>query len=378
MRIGILTQPLYFNYGGILQAFALQKVLNSLEHEAYIINRIDTPQINVIYSSLSRLKKIFQNILLFITGKVSIDELNISLLNINASTFTFVKKYMSPIPQTITDDIHLRKYVNKMHFDAYVVGSDQVWRPKYSPDIYTYFLNFVPDNIIKLAYGASFGVDNWEFTDAQTEVCRTLLSRFNAVSVRESTGVMLCEKYLDRHDVQQVLDPTMLLFVSDYDNIIKDMDLSMASSMYLVTYILDNTNSINNILHSVSSKLGYAIIDAKYGYKHFKQDHIDNRASVKEWLYAFRNASFAVVDSFHGCVFSILFHIPFIVIGNRERGLARISSLLSLFELNHRLIISEQEINEDLLNYQFNWEQVDIVLKRYKAQSLNFIKNNLQ
>src|SRR5690606_30541311 len=124
-------------------------------------------------------------------------------------------------------------------FSAVVVGSDQVWRPRYSPNIYNFFLDFLKNNstIKKVAYAASFGTEDWEYTEEQTREARELIKHFNAVSVRESSGVLLCDKYLNRKDAVHVLDPTLLLKAEDYNQLINKTKKEIG----LFTYVLDET-----------------------------------------------------------------------------------------------------------------------------------------
>ena len=52
------------------------------------------------------------------------------------------------------------------------------------------------------------------------------------------------------------------------------------------------------------------------------------------------NADYVVTDSFHGCVFSIIFGKEFVAYANRDRGMARFISLLRTFGLEDRLVTS--------------------------------------
>ena len=97
-------------------------------------------------------------------------------------------------------------------YDAFIVGSDQVWRPSYNQHLEQAFLNFTENwkNVKRIAYAASFGVDNWEFTKKQTKECKRLVQKFDFVSVREDTAVNLCKEHLGI-EATHVLDPTLLL-----------------------------------------------------------------------------------------------------------------------------------------------------------------------
>lgn len=123
-----------------------------------------------------------------------------------------------------------RRPVNTMHdirrgqYDAFVVGSDQIWRPHFFPHIEEAFLSFARGwDVKRVAYAPSFGTDTWEYSAAQTARCARLLKDFDAVSVREQSGVALCRRHLGV-SARHVPDPTMLLPASDYSAIIDDYD----------------------------------------------------------------------------------------------------------------------------------------------------------
>ena len=84
--------------------------------------------------------------------------------------------------------------LNPNDFDAFIVGSDQVWRRLYMPDIYREYLSFAEGwNVRRISYAASFGTEEWEYSPLETTECRRLLQKFDAVSVREASGVSLCK-----------------------------------------------------------------------------------------------------------------------------------------------------------------------------------------
>ena len=95
--------------------------------------------------------------------------------------------------------------------------------------------------------------------------------------------------------------------------------------------------------------------------------------SVESWIAGISRASFVITDSFHACVFSILFHRPFVVIGNQARGLSRIEWLLRQFGLSERLVVSEGVPKGDI-----NWEKVDAKLSELRAEAFDFLNNNLR
>lgn len=84
-----------------------------------------------------------------------------------------------------------------------------------------------------------------------------------------------------------------------------------------------------------------------------------------------------MVDSFHGCVFAIIFNKPFITIGNPERGMTRFYSLLKLFDLENRLVKSTEDFDFSLLHEEIDWRKVNSILTDEKEKALSFLVKSL-
>lgn len=313
MRIVIRTLPLHNNYGGILQNYALQMALQKLHHT---VETLDTGIESCpwwIYC-LSWLK----TSLLFFTKKrrpfARIKKKEKRLENFES----FVKSKLKTI------EIAENKGKEKKCIadaGAVIVGSDQVWRPKYSNNIYNAFLRDVKkQNTKRIAYAASFGVDEWEYTAKQTRVCSALAKKFDSISVREESGVKLCKEHLGV-DATWVLDPTLLLDKSDYLDLCKDVPVS--SEKHLAAYLLGINEVVKKECEEKAKEKGLVL-------KVFSADS-NASLSIPEWLAMFRDASYIVTDSFHGTVFSILFEKDFKCIYNKARGATRFESLLNLY-----------------------------------------------
>ena len=171
MKIGILTQPLQRNYGGILQCYALCEVLKGLGHEVCVLDRHHhTPFLRKVLRSAKR-------ILLYCLGAekkeniLSIWMTAGQMRTISRHTSAFIDRHI-PHTRPLLGTKALRQAAGNEHIDAYVVGSDQVWRPVFSPCIANYFIDFDHrDNIVRIAYAASFGVDTWEYDRQTQQVC---------------------------------------------------------------------------------------------------------------------------------------------------------------------------------------------------------------
>lgn len=376
LKVAILTQPLHDNYGGLLQAFALKEILGSLGHEAVIIDRRG--------EKAKGLRKIASTIKSKLLGRIILSEKHRSV--ISKETILFREKYIPNLSELIEDNKGMYK-LNAMKFDAYIVGSDQCWRPKYSPSIRNYFLDFAQQekNIKRLSFAASFGVSDWEFSEEDTEACKEFLQKFDAISVREKSGIDLVKNYLGRNDAVHIVDPTMLLSTDQYIEIAKQ-EKTYVSKGNLKVYVLDQTETKMRIIRDIEEKLGLQMFqvlpEKRLGTEKVTDQNVNDFSypNPAQWLRAYQDAKFVITDSFHGTVFAILFNIPFISIGNPTRGMARFESLLSMFELKERLI--HEDLNnidiDAIVNKEIDWVKVNKILKKEKSKALDFLNSNLQ
>lgn len=314
MKIAIITLPLLNNYGGNLQNFALQKVLVKLGHKPTTIDFLRIPTCSFWIQICSWVK----TILFFFIGKKR-PFYRYSYKGIRKKiSENFLDRYICK-----TEKCYKYKSKQLIGCDAIIVGSDQVWRPKYNYRITNMFLDFCENRkaLKRIAYAASFGVDKWEYSIKQTDDCANLAQKFDAISVREESGVKLCKANFGV-DATWVLDPTMLLDKEDYCEVCKDVPA--AKERFLAAYVLDKNDAIRTQCESIASERGLTL--------KFFEANSNASLSISEWLAMFRDASYVVTDSFHGTVFSIIFGKEFKCLYNKSRGSARFDSLLKLYE----------------------------------------------
>ena len=377
MKIGILTQPLQSNYGGLLQAYALQTVLQRLGHDSIVLKR---QNIDIYKISLSSFAHVFKFAVLRLVGSNVYRPRKESVDAVRQNTDLFIRQYINCSPNLCSTS-ELKAYAKKESFDAYVVGSDQVWRPRYSAFLTNYFLDFAENwSVKRIAYAASFGVDDWEFTPKQGKRCAALAKDFDAISVREYSGVKLCHDYLGV-EATHVLDPTLLLSKDDYIKIVQDHNESKREGN-LFCYVLDKSADVSSAIDYISEKTDlksfFTMPNRKLN-RDNEEHHLEEciYPRVTEWLRSFMDAEMVVTDSFHGCVFSIIFNKPFWVIGNKERGMARFDSLLSTFGLNNRMV-SVDDISTIDVKAPIDWSKVEKTKKHLVDYSMSFLTNNLR
>lgn len=100
--------------------------------------------------------------------------------------------------------------------------------------------------------------------------------------------------------------------------------------------------------------------------------------SVNGWVKSFHDADYIVTDSFHGCVFSIIFKKPFLVIANEDRGLSRFKSLLKIFNLEKRLVFNLNDVTTEVISEHIDWFSVESILEKQKQSSITFLKKALE
>ena len=356
MKIGIITQPLHSNYGGFLQNYALQQVLKGMGHEVWTIDYGKFTWINWLDNAWRVLAhKMLGHKAHFAITPPEKDK-------IEAPLRRFAEKNIQlTVPRCKRFN---KKVIRKYGFDALIVGSDQVWRPMYNCYIEDCFLSFVSQmNLKRVAYAASFGTDKWEFTQQQTEQCAVLAKKFDGISVREKSGITLCNQYLGVNAIQ-VLDPTLLMKFQDY---IKLCSHISKREPFVFAYILDENEEKLKSIADFAERRGLPYFIKGAG------NTVSDNDTIELWLSCFRDAAFVVTDSFHGTAFSIIFNKDFYVFGNEKRGNSRFYSLLETFNLKDRMVNNALPKNIESVD----WEDVNKKRETAITNSKLWLKQNL-
>lgn len=364
MKIGIITIPPTVNYGGILQAYALQKVLLDMGHQAHVVCTTQR------YPSLPRMKKPFvyakRFIYKYFLGKknVIIFLEDVYRTQICKNTEMFIQQHLHLKELASFSDLREGDY------DAYVAGSDQVWRSLYNKDIKACYFSFAEGwKVKRIAYAASFGTDKWEYSKSETRACKHLIHLFDAVSVREESAVQLVYTYFGT-TAKHVLDPTLLLDKQDYIALFENKHTS-ESKGNMMCYILDSNNEIQKRVAELQSKYQLKAFHVYGRYSDLNSPLSDRiQPYVEQWLRGFYDARLVVTDSFHAVVFSVIFRKPFVLLGNENRGNARFVSLLHMLDFD----LSDGMLNRLFVPDDSNYQALD----RLRASSLHFLADSLR
>ena len=376
----ITTLPLHLNYGGILQAYALQRVVRDLGFRPVT----DT-------SSPLPLRRRLRRRLWIVRRRV-----RMSLPARLDWGWRAAREATAPQRVFITTHIKTRSFLELAYtrrgksrlarrFRTFVVGSDQVWRAAYA-DIPAQFLDVIEfadgDQPRRISFAASFGVDDIaEYSDVDRARAAELIQRFDAISVRETSGVRICREEFGMRAERHV-DPTMLLTADHYRELVSRSPIAPSPAAgRLLVYRLDANEHVRRIERELGERLGLSALELLPPGPPSYREYAANPAgytmpSIEQWLACFASADFVVTDSYHGCVFSILFNRPFVVYANVKRGASRFDTLLEIFGLRHHFVSSASAGIDDRV-FAPDWTAVNRVLDAERARALSYLTANL-
>lgn len=349
MKIGIITFHFPYNCGATLQCLALQTKLEQLGNQVSVINYRPwyhqnryVPLKNPVYYGGKMMKKKSENDPIY------------KRLYRGADGFARVvwswRNYGKIAPREkkfrafIQKNLHETKVYRTMDqlrndppaLDMYVCGSDQLWNAKLTEGVFdpAYFLDFGGKEVKRISYamGANFdGVDGVE------EQLKTLLSPFDAVSLREEKCLPQVQQALPGGVPTRVdLDPTFLLEEKDYLPLMPDKTLE--SEPFILTYAMPNESQhkVYNAARIFGEKMGMKVIDVCGNPTQVNQKVADNRiCGPDEFLWYMKHASYVLTNSFHGTAFSVIFRKQFAVVPHTVTG-NRVSELLEKLGLGDR------------------------------------------
>ncbi|WP_264080436.1 polysaccharide pyruvyl transferase family protein [Fusobacterium pseudoperiodonticum] len=176
---------------------------------------------------------------------------------------------------------------------------------------------------------ASFGVDFWEGKEPLTSEVKTLMKKFDSISVREESGIDICRETFGVDEAVNVLDPTLMLNREDYEAIInKTKNLKYeVKEKYIASMILDESSCITKTIDNIGENLNLRVEKIKGETINILGKKITFNNKVGEWLNYLKNVNLVITDSFYCVAFSIIFNKEFIVLANPERGIARLENI---------------------------------------------------
>lgn len=375
-RVGIITVHGADNYGSVLQAYALQKVVTDLGCEAEIINyRPET--ISKDYRLLFSWKEI-ENGLHYGIKAVWRSIILIRFRNLPKAIRK--RKYFQKFRNQYLKET--RKTRSEMElarlkpYDVYITGSDQLWNPDITNGFdKNYFLDFAPKDARCISYAVSLGV---AYDLNQRKEFTRLACRMDDISIREASTQAEVEM-LTKKEVALCLDPTLLIAAQEWESMAKDS----GQEDYILYYSLHYTPQQLEVVNWLSAR-------CKCPVKHFFYGRLSKRIErnggmfyydgPQEFLGLVRGARMVVTDSYHGTIFSILFQKDFYAFETSVWGI-RITDLLKQLGLKERLIeqgqntsIVEREMEQ---RKEINYKSVFEKIEQNQMDSMEYLKKNL-
>ena len=375
MRIAVIT---FFqsqnNYGQLLQCYALQKSLCQLGHRPCLI-RYGFHQKFFHWLKAENfftkegLHETYHQFKKWIRSRKDTSE---------RSFDTFRKKHLIKSLRCYNSLAELQQHPPQAK--CYITGSDQVWAQLLSiDDNRAFFLDFGPKYIKRIAYAPSFAVDDYP-SELKGKLAEQL-RRFDAISVRELSGKRICEEM--GYDASLVLDPTLLLLAEQYKCLMKEPSVSNYCFVYQVN-VSSKEELYWDVFSAYNSNKGFASV-AAFANPNYDMDmeFLDGARyvypSIEQWIGYVCNAKYVLTSSFHGVVFSILFHKPFVVCLRKESMFAgndRVTTLLEMMNLSDRVMQDGKRV-EDIIEKPIDWKIVDAILSQKRNESLAFLKNSI-
>lgn len=376
--IAILTKYYKnYNYGGVLQGYALKRTLEEMGYETDIISYDVGKNKNPIYKSVieqskqyeikSAVNKFFEKL---------IGKLKFFIKDLLKDRITRFEEFMKYDTEEYCDDNLVKLNDN---YKVFISGSDQVWNPN---AVRLLFLqSFAEEGKKKISYAASIGRN--KLYKKESDVLVSYLKTFDSLSVREKTAKSLLQEFID-DEIEVVLDPTMLIEKEQWDEITTDFK---HDKPYALFYFFSNSAKVRKQAIEFCKRKNIELLMIPYANQQFNINDRKgpgvrlNSIGPREFVSAIKNAEYVFTDSFHGAAFSIINEKQFFVFERNKKEHvsmnSRIYDLLDNFDLGNRLLSVDKFCLIDNLN-EIDYNTVNMKKQELKRKSLEFLENSLK
>lgn len=371
MNVKVITRHSPSNYGSLLQSIATVKTIEGLGHDCSIIDyqRPDERGLKGVLTQVN-CKAGFGNPL----KKLAYIAIRYPIEKFALVRFDRMRKKYLKMTSRCSSHVDLKK----ISADAFITGSDQVWGPMMN-GVYdsAYFLQFVGKDSRKLAYAASFG--KTKFDESTVVAYKKMLSEYDKIAVREKSAVSLLEEWGLNNCLGQVLDPTLLLDMSQWTNLlIKKNDFDKYKDLkYILVYQIHNDPKLSGYAKRLAKHTGMELLRVNpMLHQALRGGKFICSPDLSEFLSLVANASCIVTDSFHGTCFSINFGKQFIeILPNNATG-TRNQSILELTGLSDRILCDFNDYS--LVDKVIDYSKVNELLEVERRKSLEVIRSMIQ
>lgn len=367
MKICTITCHDVYNHGASLQAYALMRYLLNEGNKVEIIDyKPDylSGHYNIFSINNPKWEKNIFKKMVYLLLKVPTRVLT---LKRKREFDNFREKYLMITSKKYSSNNELKN--NLPNADAYICGSDQIWNSAYKNGRdEAFYLNFVPNEKIKLSYAASFAVD--EIEEKYKDMVKRNVETFRGIGVREKSGVEILKR-LGIERAVNVLDPVFLLDQIEWNK----MAIEKFNERYVLVYDFDKNPLIEKMAKKIAKENNYKIYavnsyETRYADKTFKYSGPEIFVSL------IKNSEFVISNSFHSVVFSVIYEKEIAIVNRIENINTRMRDLLNLLGLEDRLITSEKDI--ELLERKINYKKIKIILKENIEFSKTYLLDTLK
>lgn len=384
-KVGIVT--LYhgnYNFGGLLQAYALPLAIKKFFYmDAEQIDYIEADKIKNVAQNCDKNIFIIIRLYKFIykMGIIFFSKVNKKKLLIRENTF---KRFIEEIPHS--KDVYNYKNISKCleRYGVLICGGDQIWNDfGCERNIKVYTLQFAFEKIRKISYAPSMAI--LETTEQFEDIMREGMGRLDAISVREKSSLPILQA-LTNKKIEVVVDPVLLLEKKDWNKEAKYKDIK---KKYIICYLLGDNKEQRKTVSKIAKKLNLSILtfphiifNAVRKCDLFFGDIHDYTSGPREFLGLIKNSEFVITDSFHACVFSMIFEKPFVVfernkIGEKGNMNSRIYDFLEEYHLESQLVTEKELIDMEGIP-QIDFTYAHAHWKKRREESLKYLENALK
>lgn len=368
-----------YNYGGMLQGYALYSAVKSLGYNVDIISYDVRNNANSVYPSIiqqtkqyglgAAIQKVAEKVIA--KGKFFIKDI------IEERTELF-DKFEADIDADT--DLYSDDSINnlKREYRVFVSGSDQIWNPNAVRNLY--LQTFVSEPYRKISYAASIGRDS--FSDYEANIMIPAINRFGTIGVREKTAKELLSKYISQ-SVTTVLDPTFLLSIEEWEKVSAKR---LVDEKYALIYFFSDSLEVRKKAQEFCKERGLKLVVIPYAKQEYNLSDSKgpgtrmNDVGPREFVSLIKNAEFVFTDSFHGAVFSLIHQIPFAVFERNKSGHvsmnSRLYDLLELFQEKDRLV-NIDDFNRVTALSSIDSEKIKKIISSWRDFSLKFLSDSI-
>lgn len=356
-QVGIVTFHRAYNYGAILQVYALKNTIEKLGKKACVVDYYN----NYIYKNYKLFHPFRKNIVKYMK------DIFFDLRYLNQK-----KKRINCFEKFINSNLNLLPLEFENELECVITGSDQVWNYNITGGLDDYYTlnNFQNENIKKISYAASVG-DSSLILNKEEEF-KEKISKLDYISVREEETKEILSKIIT-NTVDVVLDPTLLLDKSEW--IEKTNEIECEKEKYIFAYVVEPDNEYIKIVNELSKRTNLKVIYADInnpgyinGYKSMYSE------GPMEFVNYIKNAEYIVTTSFHATVFSVIFNKNFWVVPHKKTG-ARVTNLLKKLNLMNQIIYTLDEFEKVDCMKKINYEISNEILNNEKEKSIDWLNN---